>query len=1367
MTPWIIHQSGQDFHSVIESSKSDRSQIAGAKNPPRGIEKSRQFISERKKRIKGFLKQDNPNLFAEFLNGIRTREGDTVPSYPPNYQIKELLKARSLKSTRALNKAGSSNLLNWVERGPGNISGRTRGMIVDPDDPTQDTWFAGSVSGGVWKTTNAGQTWINLTPQLPNLATSTLVMAESNHNVLYLGTGEGFGNVDQVDGTGIWKSTDRGMTWEQLASTSDNLEFQNVMRIVVDPITENILLVATNPGFFHLPGTKPSSGIFRSEDGGSTWAKVYNAGSNAVEHLITNPENFNTQYATINSVGVIKSLDGGLNWIDVSRGICDVRRMEIAMAPSDTTTLYISAEGRNTTSTFFISTDAGLTWMAARDITGSDINWLGEQGWYDNTIAVNPYDKHQVFVGGINLWRIDMMPGTDIQGKQILHVDLENTQSFLRFISFEGRFCNGGLDRGENFHGLPTGLTEDDFTTVEIRFGPGQSQKAHRFGWASDHLYPYHDYVRVPLEVWDIEHNQQLMVSFLDHDDNRTWNPRDRASAPGDTSREYIFIHAVPYNAFIPNGNIVKTAGMAFKNTYAIWPESPDGIIFNPADLPIASIRIHWGNLETKRINTTNITDGYRQFGGTPKGVHVDHHNILLVPNNPATNGYRLVNGNDGGVSYSDNGGVTFTQPCNGYNTTQFYGVDKMNGGDRYVGGTQDNGSWLSPLNPGPTSQWFRAPGGDGFDAVWHYTDPLKILESSQFNAIYRSTDGGGTWDYVSSPNGLTDVGTDLGPFFTKIAKSKQDPDMIFAVGRSGVWRSDNFATDWILIPMPEGWNGSSSFSRVKISLANPQIVWAGRNMTEKSPLYVSTDGGVSFTPTPIFPDVILGRITNIETHPTDENTAYALFSFANTPKVLRTTDLGQTWEDLSGFGTNTTSINGFPDVSVRCFLVMPYNPNTIWAGTEIGIFESTDGGQSWAFADNGLPAVAIWEMLIVNQQVVVATHGRGIWTVDLPELSGYEPAAVTLAPRFKWISGGIGGMISAEIHFPSTYDSSFVVIDGERILTFGSHTAPFDTIISFTFLTGTLDTIGVSLSSFKGGVKFINAPTKLLTYPLLDVKSGYINEFNQETTDFIITGFIIATPPGFLNGAIHSPHPYHDGSHLTAILRVPIIVASENAVLRYDDIAIVEPGETGTTFGDFRFWDYVVVEGSSDNGKTWLPLADGYDARYNMTDWLPAYARGMEGDPSMFVTHEVNLLNTFSAGETIIIRFRLFSDTIANAWGWVIDNLDIQGVLSPVESTDRLPTTYSLSQNYPNPFNPITTLNYALPKTTEITLKIYNIMGQEVWRLGQPQKQQAGFYTFTWDGRNHSGTLLPSGVYVYKLEAGEYIKIRKMTLLK
>ena len=79
--------------------------------------------------------------------------------------------------------------------------------------------------------------------------------------------------------------------------------------------------------------------------------------------------------------------------------------------------------------------------------------------------------------------------------------------------------------------------------------------------------------------------------------------------------------------------------------------------------------------------------------------------------------------------------------------------------------------------------------------------------------------------------------------------------------------------------------------------------------------------------------------MSGLATHPTEDSTAYALFSIADAPKVLRTTDLGQTWTDISGFGTNPTSGNGFPNVATYCLLVMPDNPNEIWAGTEIGLF--------------------------------------------------------------------------------------------------------------------------------------------------------------------------------------------------------------------------------------------------------------------------------------------------------------------------------------------------------------------------------------------------------------------------------------------
>ena len=154
-----------------------------------------------------------PDLFAEYLNDIKTAAWEDSPSYPQNYLMDELSNAKRLAKSESV-------ILPWVERGPANVGGRTRAIVVDPDDPTHDTWFAAAVSGGIWKTTNAGVNWTFLTPDLPNLAISSLVQAPSNPNVLYAGTGEGFFNGDAVSGAGIVKSTDRGVTWFQLASTS-------------------------------------------------------------------------------------------------------------------------------------------------------------------------------------------------------------------------------------------------------------------------------------------------------------------------------------------------------------------------------------------------------------------------------------------------------------------------------------------------------------------------------------------------------------------------------------------------------------------------------------------------------------------------------------------------------------------------------------------------------------------------------------------------------------------------------------------------------------------------------------------------------------------------------------------------------------------------------------------------------------------------------------------------------------------------------------------------------------------------------------------------------------------------------------------
>ena len=1328
--------------------------------------KSKEPISERKKRVKGMVNQGHPDLYAEWNRGVRTGYGQTKPGYEYNYKVKALLKAQNLTSTREFGKRTVTNQqIDWQSRGPGNVGGRTRGVIIDPTDPTYNTWFVGSVGGGVWKTTDAGTTWENLTEDLPNLATSTLAMSPANPDIIYAGTGEGFGNVDQIDGSGIWKSTDRGVTWEQLASTANSPEFENITRIIIDPSNPDVIVFGVAAGFNDANAT---NGVYKSIDGGVTVTKVFETGGFAVEHIIANPKNFNTQYATVNANGAFKSTDAGDSWFAANNGLAGVARTEIAISPVDTSKLYISAQGGAAGgSTLYKTTDGGASWLSANDPNGN-VGWLGGQGWYDNTIAVHPYRDDVVFVGGIRMWRLDPLSGQD-SVNTVTGVNLDNLASIpLSFVNFGGQFAGGGIDLGGNFHGLPTGLTIDDFTSIEVRFGPGKTQKGHRFLFAPGFQYPFQDYVDVPFEVWDTDNNVQLMVSWRDDENNGVYELEDRPSDLDGSGidREYIFVHAVPYDSDNPDTNITQTAGQAYKNIYAMWPEAPPGAgVVNLDSLTAdATIGLTWGTVITNRVTTSAVTP-------PGSGVHVDHHNIVVIPNDPTNDRFRIVNANDGGVYFSDDNGATWTNTLNSYVTTQYYGADKMNGADRYIGGMQDNGTWFSPEGANAATQYFFAIGGDGYESIWHYNNPNKLMGGFQFNGIMRSLDGGQTFNNANTASGMTDTGSGNAPFFTKIANSKQDPDLAFLVGASGVWRTDNFGASWNLTPMTGGgWNGTSSFSQVVVSLVNPQVVWAGRNMTPASPAYVSTDGGFTFNQTTVYSDPTLGpigRFSGFDTHPTDDSTAYALFGVANRAKILRTTDLGQTWEDISGFDEGGgVSTRGFPDVVVHSLLVMPHNTDIIWAGTEIGIFESTDNGASWAFHNEGFPAVAAYEMKVVNDQVVVATHGRGIWSGTVPELAGYEPPPALLAPRFREVAGGAGGIVSVNLVLPSLYDSSYIMLDTTAFQALGANATPVDSSFQLMIPTEGLANFALSVVSYKDGQFLRSNPNNITVFPLAEAVVTYTNDFAENADDFVANGIAFDTLAGFSSGALHSPHPHGTNQDFTTILSIPIVVASENATIVYDDIAIIEPGNPGTVFGDPTFWDFVIVEGSNDNGTSWVPLADGYDARADSV-WLDAYNNGTPGDSSMFRTQTVDLLNTYSPGDEVIIRFRLFSDPAAVGWGWAIDNIKIQeDAVVGIEDNPQIPVTYSLDQNYPNPFNPTTTIRYQLPEAGDVKINIYNILGQQVRTLVNT-RQNAGSYSMVWDGRDRAGQSVASGMYIYRMESGNFVQQRKMMLIK
>src|SRR5262249_29186375 len=213
---------------------------------------------------------DEPDQFARILNEMRIPADRTAPEYTDGYQVHELEKARAAQ--KAANVV--STVLPWQSRGPGNVSGRALAIVVDPDDPSRNTWFIGTAGGGIWKTTDAGSTWTELTPGFPVLSCQALALAPRNPHGPYARTRESFYNVAAVNGNGILKSTDRGANRTHLAATIDNPAFNNVARIVVDPTNPNIVLAACTPGRYKEPGFARSS-IYKSTDGGTTWVEKF------------------------------------------------------------------------------------------------------------------------------------------------------------------------------------------------------------------------------------------------------------------------------------------------------------------------------------------------------------------------------------------------------------------------------------------------------------------------------------------------------------------------------------------------------------------------------------------------------------------------------------------------------------------------------------------------------------------------------------------------------------------------------------------------------------------------------------------------------------------------------------------------------------------------------------------------------------------------------------------------------------------------------------------------------------------------------------------------------------------------------------
>jgi hypothetical protein len=291
-----------------------------------------------------------------------------------------------------------------------------------------------------------------------------------------------------------------------------------------------------------------------------------------------------------------------------------------------------------------------------------------------------------------------------------------------------------------------------------------------------------------------------------------------------------------------------------------------------------------------------------------------------------------------------------------------------------------------------------------------------------------------------------------------------------------------------------------------------------------------------------------------------------------------------------------------------------------------------------------------------------------------------------------------------------------------------------------------------------------------------------YSTDFSTQNvlTDFYFDKMSIQTPAGFAGASLNSEHPYADGtqyfidgngySDYTALLLKPITIKAQkdSATITFDEIALIEPGEPNTVYTDPSFYDYVVVEGSVDGGKTWKVFADGWDARDDAR-WLTTWNRSTDAGQNstsvatsdLFKRRTLNLIDKtgFKAGDQVLIRFRLTADESAFGWGWCIDNLFIQSrPAAPVVVTSTEPLA-EVGELLVTP-NPTTTGEFEMEArfvkpTNKVRVKLFRQNGQPVF----DQDFESSGTTFR---QRISTGALSTGFYLIEVQAGDNGKIVK-----
>ncbi|MBL9030700.1 MAG: hypothetical protein JNM80_03215 [Phycisphaerae bacterium] len=675
-----------------------------------------------------------------------------------------------------------------------------------------------------------------------------------------------------------------------------------------------------------------------------------------IRAILIHPTDPNTIYIGAATGGVWKTTTGGTTWQPLQEFVPTLTIGSMAMDPNDPDTIYVgtgegvfdTVEGTSNTAAvrgagIFKSTDAGATFTQLPSTTSPDWYWV-------NRLAFQPGSSTVMLAAtGSGIWR------TTDAGVSWTRTHVGNVLD-VEFNPSNGMLAVAGRKDATPQYSTDGGITWSPATGIAAGS------------------------IRVELEY--ARSNPSTVYAGV---------------STGGRWRVYRSTNGGQSYTIQTTGTGVSTLGAY---TGVIWVD------------PTNINRVIIGGQPLARSTDGGVTFS-TAYGGNP-AMHPDHHVILSHPQYNGTTNRILFFGTDGGIFRANDSTTNAYVSLNtDLSITQFYGAAINDATGVVVGGTQDN--YTLRYN-GNFNGWTQLIGGDGTRGLSDPTDPNYFYGGSQRLAIGRSSNGGVSATYIyNTAQPITEALTTNCNFIPPFILDPNNPNRILAGGRS-LWRSDNVkaaSPAWFIIkgalprpePTPQPTLGSSAAATPSLSPAGPapdhyvqndprniasiavargnsDIIFVGHN---NGNIYKTTNG-TSATPTwtqidanpPGLPD----RWPNwIHIDRNDPNRIYVSFMEYASNNVWKSADGGATWQNASG-----TGLGALPAIAVSTIVNHPLDSNRLYAGTDIGLFVSTDDGNSWSPVVPGVGMVPIEEINWRNNTaMLVVTHGRGVFLGNVP----------------------------------------------------------------------------------------------------------------------------------------------------------------------------------------------------------------------------------------------------------------------------------------------------------------------------------------------------------------------------------------------